>query len=82
MRILPGARSLSWLVLVLALTGTRRRAQAGEVPQGDAAAGAKSFLVCSACHTTTEGGAALIGPNLWHVVGTSGREQGRLRLLA
>jgi len=36
---------------------------------GDPEAGAQSFLVCSACHTTTEGGAAMIGPNLWGVVG-------------
>lgn len=36
---------------------------------GDPAAGAQSFLVCSACHTTTEGGGALIGPNLFGVVG-------------
>jgi len=56
-------------VLALLLAGTACAAQAADGVSGDPAAGAQSFLVCSACHTTTEGGAALIGPNLWHVVG-------------
>lgn len=43
-------------------------AAAGPV-QGDAAAGQQAFAVCGACHTATAGGAALIGPNLWGVVG-------------
>ena len=36
---------------------------------GDAEAGRQAFAVCGACHTVTPGGAALIGPNLWGVVG-------------
>lgn len=36
---------------------------------GDAAAGAQAFAPCGACHTVAEGGGALIGPNLWGVVG-------------
>lgn len=56
-------------VLALCLAGAAGMAQAAEGVSGDATAGAQSFLVCGACHTTTEGGAALIGPNLWHVVG-------------
>lgn len=36
---------------------------------GDPEAGAKAFLVCSACHSTAPDGAALIGPNLYGVVG-------------
>lgn len=37
---------------------------------GDAAAGAKVFAKCTACHTIAQGGAAGIGPNLYGVVGT------------
>jgi len=35
----------------------------------DAAAGAKAFKKCKACHTTDKGGANRVGPNLWDVVG-------------
>lgn len=38
---------------------------------GDAAAGAKVFAKCTACHTVEQGGAAGIGPNLYGVVGTA-----------
>lgn len=37
---------------------------------GDAAAGAKVFAKCTACHTIEQGGATGIGPNLYGVVGT------------
>jgi cytochrome c len=36
---------------------------------GDAAAGAKSAKLCMICHTVTKGGASLVGPNLFGVVG-------------
>jgi cytochrome c len=36
---------------------------------GDAEAGRQAFAVCGACHTAAPGGAALIGPNLWGVIG-------------
>jgi cytochrome c2 len=36
---------------------------------GDVAAGATAFAVCGACHAVTPDGAALIGPNLYGVVG-------------
>jgi len=36
---------------------------------GEAEAGRQAFAVCGACHTVAPGGAALIGPNLWGVVG-------------
>jgi cytochrome c len=36
---------------------------------GDAEAGREAFAVCGACHTVAPGGAALIGPNLWGIVG-------------
>jgi cytochrome c len=42
---------------------------AAEPGQGDAEAGRQAFAVCGACHTVTSGGPALIGPNLWGVVG-------------
>lgn len=37
--------------------------------QGDAAAGQKVFKKCGACHTTEDGGANKVGPNLWGMVG-------------
>lgn len=36
---------------------------------GDPEAGRQAFAVCGACHTVAPGGAALIGPNLWGVLG-------------
>lgn len=36
---------------------------------GDPAAGKQAFLLCGACHSATPGASALIGPNLWNVVG-------------
>jgi len=39
----------------------------------DAAAGAKVFTKCKACHTIEKGGKNKVGPNLWSVVG---RKQG------
>jgi cytochrome c len=36
---------------------------------GDAEAGARAFQPCGACHTVSPGGAAVVGPNLWGVVG-------------
>jgi cytochrome c len=44
-------------------------ALATDAPKGDAAAGAQAFLLCSACHNAKPDGGALIGPNLWNVVG-------------
>jgi cytochrome c len=69
MKGLLGLRAVAGHAMVLALIGMGAAAQAQDGTAGDAAAGAASFLVCSACHTTTQDGAALIGPNLWHVVG-------------
>jgi len=36
---------------------------------GDAVAGSKAFVLCAACHSAQAGAAALVGPNLWNVVG-------------
>jgi len=59
----------SWsALLLLALAVAGAPARAGIEP-GDAEAGAQAFLPCSACHSVTPGGAALIGPNLNGVVG-------------
>ena len=57
----------SWSALLLrSLTVVDAPAGAGP---DDAEAGAQAFLACSACHSVTPGGGALIGPNLWGVVG-------------
>lgn len=58
-----------WSALIaLALLAAGVPAWAASGP-GDAAAGAQAFLPCSACHSVAPDGAALIGPNLWGVVG-------------
>lgn len=36
---------------------------------GDVAAGKEIFVVCSTCHTATQGGADMTGPNLYGVFG-------------
>jgi cytochrome c len=59
-------RPFSALLLALALASAPARADIGS---GDAEAGAKAFLPCSACHSVAPGGGALIGPNLYGVVG-------------
>ena len=41
------------------------------VASGDAGAGEKNFKKCKACHTTPQGGANRVGPNLWGIVGAS-----------
>lgn len=41
----------------------------GEGAAGDAAAGAKVFQACVACHTVERGGPSVAGPNLFGVVG-------------
>lgn len=60
--------ALAVVLVAAVLLGMNTAATAAEDVHGDAAAGAQSFLVCSACHTATDGGAMLIGPNLWGVV--------------
>ena len=37
----------------------------------DAARGQSLFKACAACHTSNDGGANKVGPNLWNVVGNS-----------
>ena len=44
---------------------------AGMLAAADAAAGAKLFKKCSACHTFKKGDPNKVGPNLWNVVGGS-----------
>jgi len=60
-----GRGVLSAAAIWLASTG----AAAAAPGVGDAEAGRQAFAVCGACHTVAPGGAALIGPNLWGVVG-------------
>jgi cytochrome c len=60
-RILPFA--------ALALIAAPLLAQTSRTATGDAAAGARQFLRCRACHTVTQGGANTVGPNLWGIAG-------------
>lgn len=53
-------------LVALALLGAPALAQAAAA---DPAAGVQAFLPCSACHSVAQDGPALIGPNLWDVVG-------------
>lgn len=42
---------------------------AGMLASADAAKGEAVFKKCKACHTTENGGANKVGPNLWNIVG-------------
>jgi len=53
----------------IVLAGLAWLVAAAAQASGDAQAGARSFVVCSACHSTQPGAAALIGPNLSSVIG-------------
>jgi cytochrome c len=65
----PGPRvAATLLVACLASLPAVQARASGETP-GDPQAGAQSFVVCSACHSTQRDGGALIGPNLWAVLG-------------
>lgn len=54
--------------------GGEAKADAGPEPiapllaSADVGAGEKVFKKCAACHTTEEGGANKVGPNLWNIV--------------
>jgi cytochrome c len=63
------AAAIVALLALLALPAAPARAGDADGAHGDAAAGAQAFLLCSACHSATPDAAALIGPNLWGVVG-------------
>lgn len=53
----------------IALIGSMSVCASSALAAGDAAKGATLFKICSICHTTAKGGASLIGPNLFGVVG-------------
>lgn len=65
MRVTSGARARAAAALLLGWALAAPSAAAA----GDAAAGAQAFAVCGACHSVEPGGGAMIGPNLWGVVG-------------
>lgn len=62
-------RRLASMAAALLLAATVLPPTMAQASAGDAQAGAQSFLVCSACHGNQPGSAALIGPNLWSIVG-------------
>jgi cytochrome c2 len=59
---------------VAPVAGAQQRVTRDALAQADYVTGRRAFQMrCSACHTLADGGASLVGPNLWHVVGaTSG----------
>ena len=64
-----GARVLIGLAVTCGLVALLSSLRvAADAAQGDPAAGAQAFLLCSACHNARPDAAALIGPNLWNVV--------------
>lgn len=56
-----------------ALTDAQRQAVLASLPapydQGDLDNGRRAFARCRSCHTVTEGGPNMTGPNLWGVFG-------------
>ncbi len=54
---------------IIALAGSMSVCASSALAAGDAAAGAKSAKLCMICHSTTKGGASVVGPNLFGVVG-------------
>ena len=63
-----GARALFGLAVACGLAALLAGPRAADAAQGDPAAGAQAFLLCSACHNAKPDAAVLIGPNLWNVV--------------
>jgi cytochrome c len=61
--------SRGFLSVTLLLLASSSASVATPPAAGDAEAGRQAFAVCGACHTVAPGGAALIGPNLWRVLG-------------
>ena len=55
------------------LTDAQKKALLAELPpayqSADLANGEAKFAVCRSCHTRTEGGADMTGPNLWGIFG-------------
>ncbi len=43
---------------------------------GDVEAGRRAFGACRSCHTLTEGGSDMVGPNLWGVFGRAAGTHG------
>ncbi len=54
----------------IVLAGSMSVCASGALASGDAASGAKLYnKLCVICHTTAKGGASMVGPNLFGVVG-------------
>ena len=56
-------------LLAIALVSAVAFAASPAWAEGDAAAGAKVFKKCKACHVLKEGGKHRLGPNLWGLMG-------------
>ncbi len=64
--VLGAAVSFAALPVILA---SPPAASAQQAAAGNAAAGARQFLACRACHTVAPGGANGVGPNLAGIMG-------------
>ena len=62
------------------LTDAQKAALVAELPApyntGDVANGKRVFMICKSCHTTTQGGSDMTGPNLWGVLGRKAGTEG------
>ena len=59
--------------LLAPLTDAQKKALLASLPaayqNADLDNGQAKFAICRSCHTTAQGGAAMVGPNLWGVFG-------------
>jgi cytochrome c len=67
--VLSGQLALAATLLTAPLVAASAQAPAKPMA-GNAAAGARQYLQCRACHTATKGGAHGVGPNLWGIMGS------------
>jgi cytochrome c len=62
------------------VTDAQKAALVAELPApyntGDLANGKRVFMICKSCHTVTQGGSDMTGPNLWGMFGRKAGTEG------